>query len=98
VLEHSRRRAIGPWRHRAFLVWTVATSAITLYLAVAAPFAEYFHEDLRLVAMVVPPISFLLLAVGIWWLVWLVTAAPRRGEGDDRERRAMGGTSSTPQG
>lgn len=82
MLEHSRRRATGPWRHWTFAVWVVATAAVATYIALAAPFAEYFNEDFRYVALVVPPLSFILLATGLWWLIWLVTAT-RQPRGDE---------------
>lgn len=91
MLEHSRRKATGPWRHWTFAVWVVATAAIAAYIAIAAPFAEYFHQDFRYVALIVPPVSFILLATGVWWLVWLVTSSPRRRGGEMTESE-QGGT------
>lgn len=85
MLDHSRRRATGVWRHRAFLIWIAATVVVALYLAVAAPFAEYANENLRWVALVVPPVSFMLMAVGIGWLVWLATAKAGRQSDDARK-------------
>lgn len=89
MMEHSRRRATGPWRHRTFLFWVAITAVVSLYLAVAAPFAENVHENFRWVALVVPPVSFMLMAVGLGWLVWLVTAK-RTGRGADHSERVEG--------
>lgn len=93
MLEHSTRRAIGPWRHWTFAVWVIATVAIAAYVALAAPFAEYFGQDFQYVALVVPPLSFILLATGVWWLIWLVTSSPRRRDDEPtaRERRVEPG-------
>lgn len=88
MMEHSTRRATGPWRHRTFLLWIAATAIVSVYLAVAAPFAEYAHDNLRWVALVVPPVSFMLMAVGIGWLVWLATAKPKA----EREHRRNQGS------
>lgn len=100
MMEHSRRRATGPWRHWTFAVWVIATAAIAVYIAVAAPFAEYFHQDFRYVALVVPAISFILLATGVWWLIWLVTSTARRRRDDTtaHERRIDQGTPTARRG
>lgn len=84
MVEHSRRKATGPWRHRTFLLWIAATVIVTAYLAIAAPFAEAVHDNFRWVALVVPPVSFMLMAVGIGWLVWLVTAKQKSDPKADR--------------
>ncbi len=75
MLEHSRRRALGRWRRVTFYVWVGLTVIAAIYLAVAAPLATYFHEDVRLVGVFVPPLMIILLGIGIAWLVWLVTSS-----------------------
>lgn len=92
MMQHSSRRATGPWRHRTFLLWIAATAIVSIYLAIAAPFAEYAHENFRWVALVVPPVSFMLMAVGIGWLVWLATARAR----SERNRQDVGADASSP--
>jgi len=55
------------------------TIAAAAYLAIAAPFASYFGEGMWMVGVVVPPLMIVLLAVGIGWLVWMVTSSSSRG-------------------
>lgn len=97
MVDHSTQKATGPWRRRTFLLWVAATTIVTAYLAIAAPFAENVHENFRWVALVVPPISFMLMAAGIGWLVWLATAEPKGDRGGEKgvdasaDRTGVGG-------
>jgi hypothetical protein len=43
----------------------------------AEPFAQYFQADMWVVGVIVPPLMIILLAIGIGWLVWLVTSSRR---------------------
>jgi len=87
VLEHSRRKATGRWRHWTFLTWIALTIAAAAYIAVTAPFASYFGEGMWMVGVVVPPLMIVLLAVGTGWLVWLATSSKDR---DDRRQQSQG--------
>jgi len=69
VLERSRRKATGSWRHWTFAAWIALTIAAAAYIAVTAPFASYFGEGMWMVGVVVSPLMIVLLAVGIGWLV-----------------------------
>lgn len=80
MLEHSSERATGRWRRRIFLLWIVLTVAVAIYVAVFAPFATWFHEDMWMVGVVVPPLMIILLGAGLLWLVWLTTASGRPSE------------------
>lgn len=86
MLEHSRDRAAGRWRRRVFLLWIVLTVAVAIYVAVFAPFATWFEEDMWMVGIVVPPLMIILLGAGLLWLLWLVTASGRS-SGDRRLER-----------
>ncbi len=67
--------------------WIALTIAAAAYIAVTAPFASYFGEGMWMVGVVVPPLMIVLLAVGIGWLVWMVTSSRSR---DDRRQESCG--------
>ncbi|MBK8907128.1 MAG: hypothetical protein IPM60_04265 [Rhodospirillales bacterium] len=77
MLEHSIDRATGRWRRRLFLLWIVLTVAVAVYVAVFAPFASWFRDDMWMVGVVVPPLMIILLGTGLLWLLWLATASSR---------------------
>lgn len=83
MLEHSRRKATSKWRLWAFVTWLALTIVAAAYIFVTAPFAGYFGEGMWIVGVVVPPLMIVLVAIGIGWLVWLVTSSKSR---DDRRR------------
>lgn len=78
MIEHSTRRTLGRWRRVMFVVWVGLTIVAAIYLAMAAPFATYFHQNMWLVGVIVPPLMIVLLGIGIAWLVWLVTSSPQK--------------------
>jgi hypothetical protein len=53
------------------------TGIAATYMMVAEPFAPYFRGEMWVVGVIVPPLMIVLLAIGLAWLVWLVTS--RRG-------------------
>ena len=77
MLQHSRRKAAGRWRRRTFVIWVALTFVAAAYMLLAEPFAHYFRPDMWVVGVIVPPLMIILLAIGIGWLVWLVTASRR---------------------
>ena len=87
MLENSRRKAAGRWRHWTFAAWIALTIAAAAYIAVTAPFASYFGEGMWIVGVVVPPLMIVLLTVGIGWLVWMVTSSRSR---DDLRQESCG--------
>ncbi len=78
MLRHSREKTVGRWRRGTFVVWVALTVIAAAYIMLAQPFAPYFREDLWVVGVIVPPLMIVLLAIGIAWLVWLVTSSRRR--------------------
>lgn len=80
MLQHSERRAEGRWRRWTFLIWIALTIAIAAYIALTAPFASYFGEGMWMVGVVVPPLMIVLVALGVGWLLWLVTSSKSRGD------------------
>ena len=64
----------GKWRRRLFWIWIVASGLVATYVGIAGPFASYFTEGQRFVAVAVPALMFFMLATGFGWLVLLVFA------------------------
>ncbi len=90
MLQHSRRQASGRWRRYTFVIWVVLTGIAAAYMMLAQPFAHYFRDDLWVVGVIVPPLMIVLLAIGLGWLVWLVTAS-RGGRAQDGGRPPSNG-------
>ena len=63
------------------MIWVALTFVAAAYVLLAEPFAQYFSEDMWAVGVIVPPLMIILLAIGIGWLVWLVTSSRRRQDG-----------------
>jgi len=86
MLKHSSRTAAGRWRRLSFRLWIGLTIAAALYIGFTAPFVGYFHGDLWIVGVIVPPLMIVLLGIGLLWLLWLVTSSrrPDRNVGSSR--------------
>jgi NhaP-type Na+/H+ or K+/H+ antiporter len=74
MLEHTQRRAVGPWRRWAFRVWIGLTGALALYIVTVLPFVRDDRIGPFLLGVPVPFVMIALLMIGLGWLVWLVTA------------------------
>lgn len=81
MLEHSQRRAVGPWRRWAFRVWIALTILFGAYIVVILPFFRDDRIGPFLTGVPVPFVMIALLMIGLDWLLWLVTATRRRREG-----------------
>lgn len=81
MLQHSRRKATGRWRRWTFVIWIALTFVAAAYVLLAEPFAQYFRADMWVVGVIVPPLMIVLLAIGIGWLMWLMTSSRRRQDG-----------------
>lgn len=81
MLQHSQQKAKGRWRRWTFMTWIALTFVSATYMLLAQPFAHQFRSDMWVVGVIVPPLMIVLLAIGIGWLVWLVTSSRRRQEG-----------------
>ncbi len=91
MLQHSRREAAGRWRRRTFAAWIALAIIAATYMLVAQPFAHHFRSDMWVVGVIVPPLMIVLLALGIGWLVWLVTSSRTRREPPERSRSSDAG-------
>jgi hypothetical protein len=78
MLEHSARRAAGPWRRWAFRIWVALTIMLGVYIVAVLSFFRDDRIGQFLVAVPVPVAMFALLVIGLGWLIWLVSA--RRGK------------------
>ncbi len=94
MLQHSRRKATGRWRRWTFVIWVALTFVAAAYVLLAAPFAPYFRADPWVVGVIVPPLMIVLLAIGIGWLVWVVTSSrrPKHDPAESGSSSAGGGT------
>ena len=66
------------WRRITFTAWTVLTIIVGVYLGTLGPVAEYFHENMWLVAIALPALMIALIVIGLAYLAWM-SNAPSRG-------------------
>lgn len=81
MLEHSQRRAVGPWRRWTFRIWIALTIVVAAYMVIILPFFRDDRAGQFLMGVSVPFVMITLLVIGLGWLLWLVTATRRRREG-----------------
>jgi len=79
---HPSSKSMSRLRRPMFWIWIALTVAVAAYVAFAAPFVTYFGAAEALVAVIVPPVTILLVGIGFGWLVFYVIATPRRKNGD----------------
>lgn len=78
MLEHSASRAAGLWRQWAFRAWIGVTIALAIYVVSVLSFLRDDRIGQFLLGVPVPFVMIVLLAIGLGWLGWLVTARRRR--------------------
>ncbi|WP_299436590.1 hypothetical protein [uncultured Rhodospira sp.] len=92
MFGHARHQALGRLRRWFFAVWVGLTILAALYIGLLAPLVAYLHDDLWLIAVIIPPLMISLLGIGLGWLVWLVTARrPEPGSGPRRTQSEVNG-------
>jgi predicted lysophospholipase L1 biosynthesis ABC-type transport system permease subunit len=78
MMGHSPAEAAGKWRRWIFRVWIAITLLLAGYIVILLPFVRDERIGPVLLGVPVPLVMILLTAVGLGWLVWLVTARRRR--------------------
>jgi len=84
MLEHSRERALGSWRRWTFRIWIGLTVVLAVYIAVTLPFVRDDRVGHLVLGAPIPFAMIALLAIGLGWLIWLVTSSRRRSRGRGR--------------
>jgi hypothetical protein len=84
MLNHSRARALGKWRRWTFRIWVSITIALAGYILVMLAFFRDERFGQFAVGLPVPFVMILLLALGLGWLIWLITSRRRRVSNGDQ--------------
>lgn len=86
-MEHSRTKALGKWRRWIFRIWVGITALLAVYIITVLAFFRDDRIGQFAVGLPVPFVMILLLALGLGWLIWLVTSRRRDGTGTEDQHR-----------
>ncbi len=86
MLDHSRSQALGKWRRWTFRIWVGITIVLTAYILAVLTFFRDERSAQFAVGLPVPLVMILLLALGLGWLIWLMTSKRRRGANGQQTR------------